>query len=743
MVLRTECREAECKGIRQESGAKDRRQGKRNKDQYSSTRSKSLPINKKNSKGMKNANYLTAALTALAIVSCTDSDTAENTLGDDGQKTPLVVTAAIDDVAATTRATDKTFEAGDELTAYIRHVTWDGTEEGARISVTADKAPRLVTFKYNGGAMTPVDGTTDKTSDLTVDGGLYWDDFSDSQSEATDLRTDGHYLQSYYGYCYNGGETNVTTPLNEETGVIGWTVPTEQGTADIVKHADLLWSREQKPVSYSHGTTTAGVRSGLSLPYTHAMSEVTIIIKTGNGFDVKDKPLEHTSVILNGWNTQTTLNAPQKTLEASAKENITMCKGEVQTSGTAAQCTYIAMTAPLTNLSIGNTLARIMDADGNNYDIKVTEALLSPSAWGAQLDEATSETENGVAQAKGREMQVTPSGEIPQGKGYTTRSGVHYTLTVTLHKVQVQVEASISSWVDVHAATTATSDFQNDVVSFSFTDGTFSQSDAFSLYALNSNGVAKDALSAAFATAAVSSTATYNGTAKKWDCTPVLYWPNGNDALYFRAVATLKDSKYTANAEVAQGNDIVWATTAKHSGTDVTGADFSYGAGEAIKPRTGQIPLQLEHAMSRLSIQLQTVAGAAAVNLTSAKISITNLATTGVIDLATGNITAAETSKTAIDAMSAPIEELCVVPQTLTDNAVIRITLADGTTYKAQLNLCDVTTAGGMGGKITEWKRGTHYKYVITLQKEAITLSVMIKDWTETSGSGNANLDWD
>ncbi len=693
---------------------------------------------------MKNANYLTAALTALAIVSCTDSDTAENTLGDDGQKTPLVVTAAIDDVAATTRAKDKEFEAGDKLTAYIRHVTWDGTEEGARTSVTADNAPRLVTFTYNGGALTAKDENTNATTDLTVDGGLYWDDFSDSQSEATDLRTDGHYLQSYYGYCYNGGEGNITTPLNEETGVIGWTVPKEQATKDIVKHADLLWSGEQTPVAYAHSNAVTGERSGLSLPYSHAMSEVTIIIKTGNGFDAKDKPLERTSVILNGWNTQTTLNAPQKTLEASEKKNITMCKGEVQTSGTAAQCTYIAMTAPLTNLSIGNTLARIMDADGNNYDIKVTEALLSPSAWGAQLDEATSETENGVAQAKGREMQVTRSGEIPQGKGYTTRPGVHYTLTVTLHKVQVQVEASISSWVDVHAATTATSDFQNDVVSFSFTDGTFSQSDAFSLYALNSNGVAEDALSAAFATAAVScSTATYNGTAKKWDCTPVLYWPNGNDALYFRAVATLKDSKYTANAEVAQGNDIVWATTAKHSGTDVTGAAFSYEAGDAIKPRTGQIPLQLEHAMSRLSIQLQTVAGAAAVNLTSAKISITNLATTGVIDLATGNITAAETSKTAIDAMSAPIEELCVVPQTLTDNAVIRITLDDGTTYKAQLNLCDVTTAGGMGGKITEWKRGTHYKYVITLQKEAITLRVMIKDWEETKGGGNANLDWD
>lgn len=692
---------------------------------------------------MKNAKTLMPALMALAIVSCADNDIKAPTLSADGKKTPLVVTAAIDDVTATTRATDKTFEKGDELTAYIRHVTWDGTEEGARTSVTADKAPRLVTFTYNGGELIAKDENTNATTDLTVDGGLYWDDFSDSQSEATDLRTAGHYLQSYYGYCYNGGEANITTPLNEAAGTLGWTVPKEQATKDIVKHADLLWSGEQTPVAYAHSNAVTGERSGLSLPYSHAMSEVTIIIKTGNGFDAKDNPLEHTSVILNGWNTQATLNAPQKTLVASEKKNITMCKGDVQTSGTAAQCTYIAMTAPQTNLSIGNTLARIMDADGNNYDIKVTEALLSPSAWGAQLDVAPSETENGVAQAKGREMQVTRSGEIPQGKGYTTRPGVHYTLTVTLHKVQVQVEASISSWVDVHAATTATSDFDNDVVSFSFTDGTFAQGDAFTLYALNSNGVTADGLSAALAATTMRSAATYDAATKKWDCTPVLYWPNGNDALYFRAVATLKDGAYSAESSVAQGNDIVWATTAKHSGTDVTGADFSYGAGEAIKPRTGQIPLQMEHAMSRISMSLETVTGAAAVNLDGAKISITNLATTGTIDLATGNITAEGTKETAIDAISAPIKELCVVPQTLTNNAVIRITLADGTTYKAQLNLCDVTTAEGTAGQITEWKRGTHYKYVITLQKEAITLRVMIKDREETKGGGNANLDWD
>ena len=35
------------------------------------------------------------------------------------------------------------------------------------------------------------------------------------------------------------------------------------------------------------------------------------------------------------------------------------------------------------------------------------------------------------------------------------------------------------------------------------------------------------------------------------------------------------------------------------------------------------------------------------------------------------------------------------------------------------------------------------YTYPITLKKEAISFRVIIKDWDEKTGSGNANLDWD
>lgn len=87
----------------------------------------------------------------------------------------------------------------------------------------------------------------------------------------------------------------------------------------------------------------------------------------------------------------------------------------------------------------------------------------------------------------------------------------------------------------------------------------------------------------------------------------------------------------------------------------------------------------------------------------------------------------------------AALDEYCVVPQTLPDASLLIITLADGTTYKLQLNTCQ----DGSSSPITAWQRGQHYKYTIHLTKEAITFRALVKAWDETTGNGNASLDWD
>jgi len=677
---------------------------------------------------------------ALALVACTaNDDTTTGTLSGDGEKTPLLVSATLNDGAVASRATDNKFDDGDQLLSYVRHVTWDGTENGQRNSVTADKAPRLVEFTY-GSSQTEGDPTS-TTKDLTVSGGLYWDDFSNSASEATDLRTAGHYLQSYYGYCYNGGVPS--TELTESSGTLGWSAPTDQTTADAVKKADLLWSAEQTPIMYSHADkNVGGNHNTLQIPYTHAMSEVTIIVKTGVGFeDVAETALNNTTVNLTGWNKTGTFTAPSQQVSGTPGIGtddgiIKMYKGgSPSVADKVATCKYVAMTVPQTSLTIGNTIAKINDADGNNYDIKLTQAMVAESAWGQELDGGPEGfVDNGIAQTKSHAT-------ISKGTSYLTRPGVHYTLTITLHKVSVKVEASISTWKDVYAETSAISDFAHDIVSFNFEGFTPNANDAFSIYALNSNGIST--LSNELFENGKKSVVTYVNS--EWTCEPILYWPNGTDALYFRGLATYEGTSYKkyTGTDVSQGNDVIWSTTAAHTGNDIDGVPFSYAIGQAIKPRTGQVPLQMEHAMAKISVNLITTTGAAAVNLEGATIEISNIATSGTIAIADGAITPA-TQSGSITPQSVPLENYCVIPQNIGDTSYLIITLADGTKYKAQLNKCiDDNSTAEPKSTIASWIRGNHYKYTIYLEKEKITFRALIKDWTESTGSGNANLEWD
>ena len=138
--------------------------------------------------------------------------------------------------------------------------------------------------------------------------------------------------------------------------------------------------------------------------------------------------------------------------------------------------------------------------------------------------------------------------------------------------------------------------------------------------------------------------------------------------------------------------------------------------------------------MSNVVVSLATSSDASAVDLTGAKITLTNLIKDGIIDIATGDITLGSTMAdiTATD-------ETIMVPQTISDNTRLIITLTDGTTYSLQLNKCtDATDAA-----VTEWTSGNKYTYTITLKKEEIKFRALVQDWKDNTGSGNATLDWD
>ena len=616
--------------------------------------------------------YITLALTALTLAGCA-SDDANNSLTED--RLPLTFETSLSGSRTVTRAIGNQFEANDELLCYVRHISSSNlsTDKNYQEVSTYKK---MVTINKNG--------------EPTVK--QYWDDYSDSNN---DLRTKNHALQTFYGYCYNGGTPSPA--LVEATGVLGWTTAVDQTADGAMKANDLLWSAAQEPVTYQHAKEG---RSGLTIPYTHAMSKFTIVVVAGDGFEAGD--LDATTVTLDGMNMTGTFTAPTAKVEATGTTTVKMYANVASTTTDNKPCrAYEAVVVPTTALSLDKHLATISDVDGNDYEIHLTNNILSDWATGIDND--------------------------------ASKSGYNYKLTVTLNKQAISVVATLADWTDVSATGTGEINFAADVTSIDKSNSAaLKNGDSFSLW------MTKDLASLGD----VATTAEYNGS--KFVNSPAIYWPNGSDNFYFRALAK-KTTEHTleavASANVSQGTDLLWATTAAHTGTEAGGSTtHDYAEGAAINPRTGDVPLTFRHVMSNVVINLTTSSDASAVDLTGAKITLTNLYNDGSIDIASGDITHGS-AKAAKAVKEATDYDLIMIPQTIDDNSKLIITLTDGTTYSLQLNKCtdktDDTTL------IADWKSGNMYTYTITLKKEEVSFRALIQEWTKNPGSGNATLDWD
>ena len=80
-----------------------------------------------------------------------------------------------------------------------------------------------------------------------------------------------------------------------------------------------------------------------------------------------------------------------------------------------------------------------------------------------------------------------------------------------------------------------------------------------------------------------------------------------------------------------------------------------------------------------------------------------------------------------------------MIPQQIANESRMIVKLADGTTYSLRLNQC----TDGTDAAVTGWESGNRYTYTISFKKEQIGFRVLVQDWTENTGSGNAMLDWD
>lgn len=720
---------------------------------------------------IKKLTYINLVLFAVLFLAACSKDTIEPyTQGGVEERTPIGVTALLDAGGSSTRAANNDFDAtsGDQLIAYLRHVKWNGST-GARTQEYTAGFNTLVTFTakgneaYTGSDINPIGlgGTvvvatktgnvTNQAVTLEPSSPIYWDDFSandenDGLEASKNLRDDGHYLESYYGYCYNGGTPteDLEHGTNKENGIIKWAVQANQTTADksAFKTSDLLWSAEQTPIAYAHVDGEGKKNHGtLVLPYTHAMSKVTINVTLHESFGASGIAFNGVTTTLHEMFSHCTCTAPiysltNKGTAIGNTTDITMWNAKSADESATTTCTFEAIVVP-SILSVVNNFASIAGLDGNEYVIPITEAMLQKGSehggigWGDQLTETEERISEGTAQAPPR-TRAEETVEITRGKGYEMKSGVNYVLNVSISKQQITVSATIKDWVDVNAEGVALVQFNPNVDSKgSIADEL--KTHGFDVYKSNNN---ED-----FNT--ISTNLTWNSTHSVWEYNPKIYWAGQTDNSYFRAV-------YPSGASlnnIGQGDkDILWGYACDDNANDRSKVGTPTEV--AITPRTGDVPLHFEHPMSKITVKLATTSGASAVNFADAAIEISNLATSGTLELVKGSIEPAATTATAITGTSNAsgvttlngLSSLPVIPQTIGNDAILKITLNDGTTYRLQLNKCVVAETTD---PVAAWQRGKHYTYTIQVDKEQVIFRALIKEWEEASGNGNANLEWD
>lgn len=557
---------------------------------------------------------------------------------------------------------------------------------------------------------------TTTTNDLTLSPALYWDDFGTADPNNKD---DGRAAGlTIYGAALDGVTDKNEAPSVGDWSALVWDLGTDQTSGISTK--DLLLSNNVSGASaYKFDSRTEDSKN---LQFYHVLSKITVNIKAGDGF-TKDELANSTQVVLTSnqtnenneeWAytkgtfdvTDVTKGKPSK-LSLTARNAVKMAQTATPADGYAVTKEALVMPGSTFN-SDAATIMRI-NADGNIYYITAEKIRTAINA----TDHA-----NGTA--------------------YPTEAGKNYIFKVIVNKTGVTVTATVKDWdtVDSEEETPAIS-FTADVTSSTntTTGSSLSSGDTFTLW--------KTGDLSALVTGE-KTTVTYNESA--FTCNPILYWNNASDDSYFRGLATKTSTGISATESTTanQGTDLLWGTTAAHTGKEANGTEHVYAESAIINPRTGAVPLIFKHAMSNVVVELSTSTDAAsAVVLKDAKVTLTNLNTEGTINIADGVIS----SKTPVEqAFSGKVDDTdhmaseLMMPQTIGNTSKLIVTLADGTTYSLQLNTC---TNDADSKAITTWAGGSKYTYKIYLEKEAMKFSVTITDWDPVEGSGKATLDWD
>lgn len=218
-------------------------------------------------------------------------------------------------------------------------------------------------------------------------------------------------------------------------------------------------------------------------------------------------------------------------------------------------------------------------------------------------------------------------------------------------------------------------------------------------------------------------TVTFDGA--NWSYTGTRYWVSGKMYNFYAVYPTNVGSCNTSGT-------ITVSNFNTSTNTDLMTAEALNRDGSNPQP----VPFTFRHELARVSVVVQNESGIAG---TATQVSFSDISTTGTLTRSSStNASWSNTNSTSISESNIPIsatgetkllEDLLLIPQALSGKTLSVTIDRSGTTLAGNLNLSGL------------WEAGHTYRYVITVQADAITFSNFTADeWGETHTGGDINI---
>lgn len=590
----------------------------------------------------------------------------------------------------------------------------------------------------------------------TVDGNNGADIWSDGSSE---------FYKNEWAASY--GTTTLDWPLSG--------VSVSDQTGDFVNSQDLCFSNnvsdlgsEDKRLKFVDKKFTQG-----NLVFNHALTRITFKIKRGDGFTDKDDfafTESDNNIVLTGFNTSGTFDFSkgefQGTMGTETINKLAVSEDNRTANG---EFAYVldGIMLPGTNLNDETAGSISFTIDDNLYQLSKKKLLTA-------LDGKKTSVSNTSALDDNNQM----------------RPGVHYVFTMTVGKKKVSsFSASVVEWESVTTEVTKPTNAR--ITMMLLENGIKKTGEAkFDLYRSENKNTSLtiDDNFASYAwttgyTLANCKAALVEGSSGIYqakdatDKTTDWYWPDNKTFYHFRAV-------YPQSSTVEVGTDGDYLTLT--AGFDDTYTDVCWGAPfaatnsklnygyaskgfdgkddatthqlfKAIGPTEQAINMIMFHMMSEVTINLTTTDGTDKVDLTNAKMQLSNIYSNGKVLMGNGLVVPTDaadviTNETATAGKYQTPWTYGFIPQSL-ENVVLTITTADNNLYIVDMKDVLATTVDDniianpykqSSGKyiINRWLPNYKYTYTFKLSKAGITqISASLANWEEVvAGDDNVQI---